>query len=322
MSAGGSYGLPHDPASHRARLRTADRLRTDSKHGKFRAASTRTQKRIVVPANCLDSPPRAPDSGVREKFRGLFPLNGPPHRSHSPRGRRGPGPPRTDAPLLRVHGSGGDIRRRGDRSARPGRCHRRPSRPGPAWHVGDRYPPGNPRHVPRARGCGHLGPRDRDGSRRCRPPRGLRLRRPALRFQGPEPRPPHGTRPDRPAPPSAAPRGGAQGPRPVSRDRRTEPGDQARARPGQQGRADALPRPDPGGERHRQGARRPRPAREQPARERAPHDRRLRRPPGHPPRERALRPRAWRVHRRSRSEARAPRDGATRAPCSWTRSAR
>ena len=73
-------------------------------------------------------------------------------------------------------------------------------------------------------------------------------------------------------------------------------------------------RPHPRRERHRQGARRPRAPRAQPAARRAVRGDQLRRDPGDPARERAVRPRHGRVHRRAHRPRRASssaRDGGT-----------
>ena len=215
-----------------------------------------------------------------------------------------------------------DVRRGGDRRGRPRGCQCGPARPRPFRHVGRGHAAGDSRHVSRTGSRRHLRPRHGDRGRGGGPARRVRLRPPAVRLQGPQRDPARGPRAGRPAAPELAPRGGAQGPRPVSRDRRPEPWDQARPRPGQQGRADALPGAHPGRERDGQGAGGPGPPCQQPAGCHAPDDRRLRRAPGHPPRERALRPRARAPSRVRTGSSTGSSRRRTRAPCSWTRSAR
>ena len=98
----------------------------------------------------------------------------------------------------------------------------------------------------------------------------------------------------------------------LRRDRRREPAAQAGAAAGRDCRADRLDRPDPGRDRHRQGADRPRdPRPERPPRTDV-RQAQLRRHPHRPAGERALRPREGRVHRRDRAEGRPLRAGQRR----------
>ena len=188
-----------------------------------------------VPGNALtDSPgPRILWTGRNSA---AFFHHGPATGTNSSFGRGGPSLAGPHAPFVRLCHSSGDLWRGGHRRGRQRRRHRGAARPGAPGHVRGGHPPGDSRDVSRAGGGGHLGSRNGVGGGRGGPRRGLRLHSRALRLQGPQSRTAHGPRTGRPTAADAPPGSRSQGPRPLPGHRWAQRRDQARARPGQQGR--------------------------------------------------------------------------------------